>query len=49
MSKQDIADYVFKTPHNTNPAILNQKLDELVKESGESATEPYVDMILMEI
>ena len=43
MSKQDIADYVFKTPHNTNPAILNQKLDELVKESGESATEPYVE------
>ena len=34
MSKQDIADYVFKTPHNTNPAILNQKLDELVEESG---------------
>ena len=36
MSKQDIADYVFKTPHNTNPAILNQKLDELVEESGGS-------------
>ena len=34
MSKQDIADYVFKTPHNTNPAILNQKLDELIKEGG---------------
>lgn len=34
MSKQDIADYVFKTPHNTNPAILNQKLDELVEESS---------------
>ena len=33
MSKQDIADYVFKTPHNTNPAILNQKLDELIKEN----------------
>ena len=34
MSKQDIADYVFKTPLNTNPAILNQKLDELIEESG---------------
>ena len=34
MSKQDVMDYVFETPHNTNPAILNQKLDELVKESG---------------
>ena len=48
MSKQDIADYVFKTPHNTNPVILNQKLDELVEESGgggggESATEPYIE------
>ena len=44
MSKQDIADYVFKTPHNTNPAILNQKLDELVEESGGGgATEPYIE------
>ena len=34
MSKQDVIDYVFKTPHNTNSAILNQKLDELVEESG---------------
>ena len=34
MSKQDVIDYVFETPLNTNPAILNQKLDELVKESG---------------
>ena len=48
MSKQDVIDYVFETPHNTNPAILNQKLDELVEESGGSggggsATEPYVE------
>lgn len=34
MSKQDVMDYVFETPLNTNPVILNQKLDELVKESG---------------
>ena len=48
MSKQDVIDYVFKTPHNTNSAILNQKLDELVEESGGSgggggATEPYIE------
>lgn len=34
MSKQDVIDYVFETPHNTNSAILNQKLDELIKEGG---------------
>ena len=48
MSKQDVIDYVFETPNNTNSAILNQKLDELVEESGggsggESATEPYIE------
>lgn len=34
MSKKDVMDYVFETPLNTNPAILNQKLDELIDESG---------------
>ena len=29
MSKQDIIDYVMDTPHNINPAILNQKLGEM--------------------
>lgn len=29
MSKQEIVDYVMNTPHNINPAILNQKLDEM--------------------
>lgn len=29
MSKQEIVDYVMDTPHNINPAILNQKLDEM--------------------
>ena len=44
MSKQDVIDYVFETPHNTNPAILNQKLDELIKENeGGGATEPYIE------
>ena len=40
MSKQDIADYVFKTPQNTNPAILNQKLDELIKENEGGGASP---------
>ena len=40
MSKQDIADYVFKTPQNTNPAILNQKLDELIKENEGGVVAP---------
>lgn len=35
MPKQDIMDYVFETVFNTNPAILNQKLDELILEDGE--------------
>ena len=39
MSKQDVIDYVMNTPHNTNPAILGQKLDEM----GGGATEPYVE------
>lgn len=29
MSRQDIIDYVMDTPHNINPAILNQKLGEM--------------------
>lgn len=29
MNKQEIVDYVTNTPHNINPAILNQKLDEM--------------------
>lgn len=29
MNKQEIVDYVMNTPHNINPAILNQKLDEM--------------------
>ena len=29
MSKQEIVNYVMNTPHNINPAILNQKLDEM--------------------
>lgn len=29
MSKQDIVNYVMNTPHNINPAILNQKLGEM--------------------
>ena len=44
MSKQDVIDYIFETPLNTNPVILNQKLDELVEESGGGgATEPYIE------
>ena len=39
MSKQDVIDYVMNTPHNTNPAILGQKLDEM----GDGATKPYVE------
>ena len=29
MGKEDVIKYVMKTPHNTNPAILRQKLDEM--------------------
>ena len=43
MSKQDIADYVFKTPQNTNPAILNQKLDELIKENEGGGASPSAE------
>lgn len=38
MSKKDVMDYVFETPMNTNPTILNQKLDELIDESGGSGS-----------
>lgn len=36
MSKQDVMDYVFETPYNTNPKILNQILDDLIDETGVS-------------
>ena len=29
MTNQEIIDYVIESPNNTNPAILNQMLDEL--------------------
>ena len=29
MTKQNIIDYIMQTPENTNPAILNQFLDEI--------------------
>ena len=29
MTKQDIIDYIMETPGNTNPAILNQMIDEV--------------------
>ena len=36
MSKQDVMDYVFETPYNTNPKILDQILDDLIDEAGAS-------------
>ena len=29
MNKQDIIDYIMDSPENTNPAILNQMIDEV--------------------
>ena len=36
MNKQDIIDYVLKTPSNTNPAVLDTMLNELSGGSGSS-------------
>lgn len=36
MNNQEIIDYVMKTPHNTNPAILKQMIDENSGGSGGS-------------
>ena len=36
MTKQQIIDYVLETPHNTNPAILGQMIDEIGGSSGGS-------------
>ena len=36
MNNQDIIDYVMNTPHNTNPAILNQKLNKLAGGAGKT-------------
>lgn len=40
MSKQDVIDYVMNTPHNTNPAILGQKLDEMGVQSDWNQNDP---------
>lgn len=40
MSKQDIIDYVMDTPHNINPAILNQKLGEMEVQSDWNQSDP---------
>ena len=34
MDKKKVMDYVFHSIHNTNPMILSQMLDELVKDGG---------------
>lgn len=34
MVRDKILDYILHTPENTNPAILNTLLDELVDEEG---------------
>ena len=34
MEKQEIIDYVLNTPENTNPAILEGMLEQLIAESG---------------
>ena len=35
MTKKDLVDYIFDTPQNINPAILNQMLDEVSGGSSE--------------
>ena len=35
MTKEKIIDYIMETPQNTNPAILNQMLDEIAGEGGD--------------
>ena len=40
MSKQDVIDYVMNTPHNTNPAILGQKLDEMGVQADWNQNDP---------
>lgn len=40
MSKQEIVNYVMNTPHNINPAILNQKLDEMEVQSDWNQNDP---------
>jgi hypothetical protein len=34
MNRQEVMDYILHTPYNTNPTILNQKLDEMVEEEA---------------
>lgn len=42
MSKQEVVEYVLHTPYNTNPTILNQKLDELIEEESGKAVTPMM-------
>ena len=39
MTKQDIIDYVLKTPSNTNPAVLDTMLNELSGDSSEGSSD----------
>ena len=45
MSKQSVAEYVMHTVENTNPAMLNGLLDQLVVESGEDAVEAATPLL----
>jgi len=44
MGKRDeLKEYIFNTPGNTNPAILEQKIDSVVaEEGGEGGSEPVL-------
>lgn len=37
MDKNDIIEYVMNTPHNTNKAVLNSMLNQLIKDGGDSS------------
>ena len=39
MTKQEILEYIQKTPENINPAILFQMLDQLVEDSKDAVND----------
>ena len=45
MEKQDIINYVLTTPENTNPAILEGMLEQLIAQSGGGGGESDVEIV----
>lgn len=44
MNKQELYDYIMKSPYNTNPTILKQAIEGLSNNDSNSSGLPYIEL-----